>query len=289
MQKLLVIGGFTINTNSLTTNSKGTYNDDKAGIFIGNTGIGLGAKFKVSNAGYLTSTSGTIGGWNITDNSLESVITDTSRYYVGVNIPKTKSTKVFYAGSSTTNPEFYVQADGTINATKLSIELEKSATTETTYKAGIASGSVSTDVAFYAGNNSTNKKSNPFYVTYQGKITATAGTIGGWNLSSGLLYKDISSTRLGLYSSSGSNSTTPFIYVGGKTNHTANDSNTKFKVSTDGSVFFKGGIYGWSGNSSRGFVKGLSAANIYLYDVNKNPISVEVSNGLIIDINNYNV
>lgn len=282
------IGGFTINANSLTTSSKTAYDDGKNGIFIGDTGIGLGAKFKVSNAGYLTSTSGTIGGWNITDNSLESVTTDGTRYYVGINKPQLKSTKVFYAGSSTADPEFYVQTDGTIKATKLIIE--KSVTSGvTTYVAGIATGTKEDNVAFYAGSATTDLKNHPFYVTYQGKITATAGKIGGWNLATGMLYKDISTTRLGLYSSSGSNSTTPFIYVGGKNNYTANDSNTKFKVSTDGSVFFKGGIYGWSGNSSRGFVKGLSAANIYLYDVNKNPISVEVSNGLIIDINNYNV
>ena len=55
------IGGFTIGTN-LTTSSKAAYNDAGAGIFIGATGIGLGATFNVSAAGVLTATSANITG-----------------------------------------------------------------------------------------------------------------------------------------------------------------------------------------------------------------------------------
>ena len=65
------IGGFTIGTN-LTTGSKASYNDSNSGIFIGSSGIGLGANFNVSSAGAITAKSGTIGGFTITGSELKT-------------------------------------------------------------------------------------------------------------------------------------------------------------------------------------------------------------------------
>lgn len=73
------IGGFDITKTYIATGKK-NYNDANKGVYIGTTGIGLGAnKFHVTDAGKLTatdavitgeitSTKGTIGGWTIGDN-----------------------------------------------------------------------------------------------------------------------------------------------------------------------------------------------------------------------------
>ena len=76
------IGGFDI-TSSYISNTKKSYNDANDGVYIGNTGIGLGkGKFYVTSSGKLTatdavitgkitSTEGTIGGWTIGQNAIE--------------------------------------------------------------------------------------------------------------------------------------------------------------------------------------------------------------------------
>lgn len=75
------IGGFTITTSAIYK-TKTTYNDSNQGVYIGTTGIGLGAgsfyvtsagKLYASNAeisGTITATAGTIGGFTISATSL---------------------------------------------------------------------------------------------------------------------------------------------------------------------------------------------------------------------------
>lgn len=66
------IGDFTVGrdaSRSYLYTGKTIYNDDSSGVYLGTDGIGCGAgNFYVTSDGILTSTSGSIGGWNI-DNS----------------------------------------------------------------------------------------------------------------------------------------------------------------------------------------------------------------------------
>lgn len=265
---------------SLSTDGKTYIENTSNGIYLGTDGIALGAnnKFKVTTTGSLTAKSGSIAGWDISDSSIYKHNANT--YYVGMQRPSSSGTVVFYAGTSTnTNAEFYVKADGTINASKLTIQKANN-----NYYAGINNSSSSTGVVFYAGSNNSTLTNNNFYVRNDGYLKATWANIGGWNVDPSSLYKDNNSYRTALFASSGAaTSTTPVIYVGNKNKQTSNDGDTKFKVSTDGSVFFHGNIYGWSNNLNK-FRPGLSVANMYLYDVNQNQFLVEINQGLIVDI-----
>lgn len=236
------IGSFNIGT-YLTTNSKGSYNDGKAGIFIGSTGIGLGANFYVTSAGAITAKSGTIAGFSFdTDEIYSGAVND---YKIDIRKPSTSTGYVFVAGTGSDwggSNEFTVQADGTLKATK---------------------------------------------ATITGKITANSGQIGNWNIATDTnknLYSGSGANYIGLYPKTDSTSTSPVIFIGNSSKTTSNDTNTKFKVSSDGSVFFHGGIYGWS-TQKGGFRPGKSAGTINLRTDTGNPISVEINQGLIIDIN----
>lgn len=67
------IGGFALEKNKLY-NGKSSISNMSNGIYLGTDGIALGANnvFKVTNGGILTTTSGHIGGANITSNSIRS-------------------------------------------------------------------------------------------------------------------------------------------------------------------------------------------------------------------------
>ena len=68
----VTIGGFSVGTNSIYKD-KASYSNTTAGVYIGTDGIGLGAGlFHVTSAGYLTSTSGKIGGWTLSSNGFFS-------------------------------------------------------------------------------------------------------------------------------------------------------------------------------------------------------------------------
>ena len=277
--------GFTITTGKIYSGSKSTSTDTNNGLYLGTDGISLGNnKFKVSSAGYLTATSGTIGGWDIGTGSLYSTSTSADTgYYVGMYKPTTRSSIVFAAGTAAnTNAEFYVKADGTVQATKLIIQKINN-----DYYAGINNPTTSTGVVFYAGNNNSNLSSNAFYVRNDGYMKASSGTIGGWSLTSSRLYTGSSNNRVSIIPKSDSTSTNAVILIGNDSALTANANvNTKFKVSSDGSVYFHGGIYGWSENTQT-FRPGLSIGNLYLKTLNdENEISVEINQGLIVDINN---
>jgi hypothetical protein len=65
-----IIGGFTIDTNSLSTGEFNTLNT----LYFGSSGLSLSNVFKVTSAGVLTASSGIIGGWNIQETLLSSEI-----------------------------------------------------------------------------------------------------------------------------------------------------------------------------------------------------------------------
>ena len=61
-------------TPKITLGSKGTLTDGNSGLYLGTDGIALGASsvFKVTSAGAITSTSGTIGGWTLAGTTISS-------------------------------------------------------------------------------------------------------------------------------------------------------------------------------------------------------------------------
>lgn len=65
------IGGFTIGSRALY-NGTSSYSSTAEGIYLGTDGINLGGSFKVSRSGALAASSGKIGGFTITTNSLYS-------------------------------------------------------------------------------------------------------------------------------------------------------------------------------------------------------------------------
>lgn len=99
------IGGFTITSNSLWSGNSAYGN--ASGMYFGASGISIKDKFKVSSAGAMTSTSGTIGGWTITNNSLyrtNSAFKNANGMYFGTS------------GISIKN-KFYVDSAGAMTAT----------------------------------------------------------------------------------------------------------------------------------------------------------------------------
>ena len=156
------IGGFDI-TSSYISKTKKSYSDANSGVYIGTTGIGLGAgKFYVTSAGALTATdatitgkitssSGEIGGWTIGQNIINgktgSYEARMSKAAIG-----TAGNVVFgvYNGSKWSA---YIDGVGKLYASGANIE-----------------GTI---------------KSSDADIT--GKITANSGTIGGCTISNGTL------------------------------------------------------------------------------------------------------
>ena len=151
----------------------------------------------------------------------------------------------------------------------------------------------STSNAFVAGptSNPTFKVSGNGILTassaiISGKITATDGEIGGWKITSSRLYIGDGNNRVSIIPKGNSTTNDAVILIGNDTALTAAANvNTKFKVSSNGSVYFHGDIYGYNDSKGR-FVKGLKLADVKLVTVDGNPISVEINNGLVIDIVN---
>ncbi|MEA2037821.1 MAG: hypothetical protein U9O94_10025, partial [Nanoarchaeota archaeon] len=54
------------------------------------------------------------------------------------------------------------------------------------------------DVRFWAGDTFVNRSSAPFVILESGKVIATSGTIGGWDMTSSLLRSEISGDRIEL-------------------------------------------------------------------------------------------
>jgi hypothetical protein len=149
------------------------------------------APFRVTNAGALTATSGTIGGWTLGTTSLTAGSAGTT-----VGLDSGGTNPAIYAGSATPgSAPFRVTNAGALTATSGTIGGWTLGTTSLTAgSAGTTVGldSGGTNPAIYAG--SATPGSAPFRVTNAGALTATSGTIGGWTLSDTSLTAKISST-----------------------------------------------------------------------------------------------
>lgn len=211
------IGSFTIGT-YLNSGSKATYNDGVAGVHIGSDGIGLGAAFSVSAAGALTSTSGSIGGWTITTDSLakDTGVAATSAGLYPADMP-------FFAGATVAgrgSAPFRVSPAGALFASSATITGTITSTagtiggwtinsttltggSATLDSAGKLTLGTTTNVVILDAADATYRlvvgdstyASAPFRVTkagavtatnatITGTVTATAGAIGGWTITS---------------------------------------------------------------------------------------------------------
>ena len=222
------IGGWTISSTSLKAGSSGT----TVGLDSGGTNPAIyagsatpsSAPFRVTNAGAVTATSGSIGGWTLGSTSLTAGSAGTT---VGVDSGGTNP--AFYAGSATpgsapfrvTNAGALTATSGIVGGWTLGSTSLKAGSGSTTV--GIDSGG--TNPAIYAG--SATPASAPFRVTNAGALTATSGAVGGWTLGSSSLTSGSGSTTVGL----DSGGTNPAIYAGSSTAASA-----PFRVSNTGAV-----------------------------------------------------
>lgn len=157
------IGNFNI-SDAIYSGTKSTLNADTvAGVYLGTDGIALGkGAFKVTNAGTLTSTSGTIGGWTINKTSISQTkkSDDGTEYNVIVaNYDNNNAGSRVFHCQVNGNDTFYVHRNGKLFAKNADIEGKITAT----------SGS------------------------FTGTINASSGNIGGWtiggnSLSSGNMF-----------------------------------------------------------------------------------------------------
>ena len=144
MAKKGTIGGWNISGTQLSSNNGAVYLDSSASS---NTVMfKAGSNFSVQADGTITAKDGTIGGWTITADRLESA--DKSIFLQPRN-QSTEASKIVFKANN-----FYVRADG-----------------------GFKTGDKDWDEAI-------------FRVTKDGKLKATAGTIGGWTIGTNSLKAD---------------------------------------------------------------------------------------------------
>ena len=208
------IGGFDI-TSSYISKTKKSYSDANDGVYIGTTGIGLGAgKFYVTSAGTLTATdatitgnitssSGEIGGWTIGQNIIsgKSGVYEARMSKSGIGV----AGNVVFGVYNGSKWSAYIDGVGKLYASGADIEGKiKSSDADITGKIVANSGTIggctisngtltiknanieSLNVSKLSGgtNNSTNTTTfnGPFTApkaTITGHINATSGTIGG--------------------------------------------------------------------------------------------------------------
>lgn len=148
------IANWDITTSSIQT---GTFNTSGT-MYFGSSGISLGTTFRVTNAGVLTATSGTIGGYSLTANYLQATDGTTG---ISVADNSTTASWAFWAGGTTTSTaKFRVDHNGVLYATGAQISGSVEATSGFVVKtstgtaiatmdgSGIKLGSSGTDTSY---------------------------------------------------------------------------------------------------------------------------------------------
>ena len=264
------------------------------GIYIGTDGITLGkGVFKVTTAGALTATSaditgkitassGQIAGWNIGSNYIGTGATAAASK-VGIGTGTGDSNYVFWAGNNNdlSNAAFTVTANGTIKATKATIEGKVTATSGEIagWKIGIftngggwicnsSSGpnsatmglqystSVDSYSMFFAGGTPGTSGTAKFKVTNQGYLTAKSGEIAGWNINSTSFGKNYSASGYDYNVEMGSQGVYAGYWMGSSTASAAplamvlnidpNTADSAFWYGKGGRYSLTAGAYYWS-------------------------------------------
>lgn len=232
-----LIGGWTIEHDRLITSTVGMSPADYpfyAGVTFTNRAA---APFRVTPAGVLTATSGTVGGWTLAETSLTGgnatlhnsgylslgtgddiarldAFDATYRLWIGNSAAESALFKVSKAGVLTASG---VSISGSITATSGTFggwTLSATSLKDTSGLTGMSSAvTAGDDVRFWAGHAT--PSSAPFkvteagvltasYASITGTITANAGTIGGFTVSSSDgLYSGTAGTRVQMKPGSG--------------------------------------------------------------------------------------
>ena len=140
-----LIGAFYLGSTALYTSSSsfGTVSNN---IYIGTSGISLSTTFKVTAAGAITATSGTIGAITLSSTGLYAYNSSYSSSYAGIYRPSTITTSsyAFFAGATSAagaSAGFYVTYGGTMYASNA--EISGTITTESGYyKSVLTSGNL---------------------------------------------------------------------------------------------------------------------------------------------------
>lgn len=221
------VGGWTLASNLLSSGSGSSYvglssnTSDTYAIWLGNS-TASSAPFRVSRAGALTSTSGSIGGWSLSTSALTSgsgtscvglSSSDSIAIWAGGNTPSSAPFRVSRSGQLTASG---VNITGAVYATSLSISRDGTSTpqpvntyltnegfldTETGYEkvSGISIDSNGLTISgknihidsggtftVGSGNFSIDRSGN---VSITGQIHAASGsTLGGWTLTNDSIY-----------------------------------------------------------------------------------------------------
>lgn len=197
------IGGFDIGDSALYNGGKSTIDASTNGVYLGTDGISLGnSVFEVTNQGFLTSKSGTIGGFTIGSTSLKNT---NSNNTVGLNAPESpgKDEIAIWAGSSAANIDspFYVKYDGSMKSTKGNIG--GFTITANELYSGNKTGIDVNAVGVYLGANGISLGQGKFKVTNAGALTAKSGQIAGFTIADTAIYSgsksSLDSTAAGVY------------------------------------------------------------------------------------------
>lgn len=200
------IGGWTIGANALSAGSGATTvgfdttatGADDIRIYAGDA-TPASAPFRVTEAGVLTATSGTIGGWTI---SATRISAGTGAATVGLDSTVTGGDDIrIFAGSATmasapfrvTEAGVLTAASGTIGGWTIGANALSAGSGATTVGFDTTATGAD-DIRIYAGDAT--PASAPFRVTEAGAVTGSNMTITGGDVAASVLSGTISSARL---------------------------------------------------------------------------------------------
>ena len=197
-----------------TTNTTGMYFDSANGITLG------GGKFKVTSAGAISATSGTVGGWTLGTRSIyngtNAINSNTPGLYLSID-------GVRFVGDE--NHVFYFRKETTTEKGRVIIKSGMSSVNDTT-----------NDGMYIDSHNGIALGAGKFKVTLAGAITATSGNIAGWSIGTDALYKGSGSSAVYLNADTTTTDTKDYaIWVGGDL--PTGNSAAPFRVKRDGSVY----------------------------------------------------
>ena len=155
--------------------------------------------FRVNGDGSMSATRGDIGGWSITDSKIYSG--DKNTKVSVMQKSKSSSTIVFATGGEShddySDCPFRVTSAGNLYASKgeiggWSITDSKIYSGTSATKVCVMQKPTSTESIVFAagGTNHSSYSSSPFYVTADGRLFSSAGTIGGFDITKTYIAKD---------------------------------------------------------------------------------------------------
>lgn len=182
----------TIASGTIYSKNHATLNSTGNGFYLGPTGVSLGANFKVDSEGALTSKSGNIAGFTIKDGALytngkTNYNTNVNGVYIGNNaiaLGKDSNFIVTSGGALTSksgNIGGWTIGPSGLYGNGASGSYAGSNGAPLTTGVFLGTAGIRLGANFHVNSNGDLYANNG---TFQGKITATSGTIAGWDISS---------------------------------------------------------------------------------------------------------